>query len=374
MTASNSRRIACVHLYDDFSGATNIFAQVLTLLDEAGHQLNIIVADVGEPGFVRSHWPVTTVPYAFHNSKIRAALCYLLAQVVTFLKVLKLCLFQRYDLVYVSTVLPAGAVLAGWLSRRQVIVHSHEVGMGTLLLFTATSGVTRRFASKILCVSCYVADTVAWPFGKVVVVRNSLDERVWEEARAHGLVNLDRKPNVRFRCTMACSLKIYKGVDSFFQLAALLPEVDFELIVNCEIAELTKFTDSTSIPPNVLVIRRPPSVLRHFAQSDLVLNLSHADSCVESFGMTLLEAMACGVPVIAPKVGGCVDLFEHGCGGWHVDSRDLDGLFNLIQSIKHDPVLHAQARRLAFMNAAAFSPKAFAKQIEVAFGAKCFVG
>jgi len=370
MTISPHRRIACVHLYDDYSGATNVFAQVLSLLNAAGHDLSIIIANVGEPGFVRSRWPVTTVPYAFHHSKKRAALSYLYSQTVTFFKVLRLCLFQRNDLVYVSTILPAGAILAGWLCRRQVIVHSHEVGMGTQSLFTATSAVARRFATKILCVSQFVADKVAWPFNKTTVIPNSLDEQVWAEARIYGHSNLDRKPSHRFRCAMACSLRIYKGLDSFLELADLLPEVDFELIVNCKQSELTEFINATLIPSNVSIVRRPTSVLHHFAQADLVLNLSHADSWIETFGMTLLEAMACGVPVIAPKVGGCIGLFEHGRGGWHIDSRDLTGLSTLIRTLEQDPVLHSQSRRFAFNNAESFSPESFSRRIAAAFDGK----
>lgn len=369
MSASQSRRIVCVHLYDDYSGSTNVFTQVLSLLEAQGHQLSIIVADVGEPGFIRSRWPVKTVPYALHCSKWRTALSYVYAQLLTFFKVLNLCIFQRHDLVYVSTVLPAGAVLAGWVSRRKVIVHSHEVGMGTPALFRVTCEVTRKFATSILCVSRFVADTVDWPRDKAIVVHNSLDERVWSEARRYGRSNAVRKPNERFRCSMACSLRIYKGVDSYLALAATLPDVDFELIVNCESAELANFIGSTVIPSNVTIIRRPPSVLSYFAKADLVLNLSHADSCVETFGMTLLEAMACGVPVVSPKVGGCVALFEHGRGGWHIDSRDLTGLRTLVQSLKQDPVLHAQASQLAYSNAEIFSPQVFADQILKAFKA-----
>lgn len=367
MAIIHPKRIVCIHLYDDYSGSTNVFAQVLMHLEAAGHHLSIIVADVGEPGFVRSRWPVTTVPYAFHRSKKRAALSYVFSQLVTFFKVLNLCLFRQYDLVYVSTLLPAGAVLAGWISRSRVIVHSHEVGMGTRALFSVTSYLTRRFATKILCVSRFVAETVAWPLSKVVVVHNSLDKQVWLEARAHGLMNLNRKPNARFRCSMACSLRIYKGVDSFLHLALMLPEIDFELIVNCELAELEEFSSSNLIPPNVTLIRRPRSVLQHFSQSDLVLNLSHADGWIETFGMTLLEAMACGVPVIAPTVGGCGELFEHGFGGWHIDSRDLNALSALIQSLKIDPVIHSKARRFAFMNAEKFSPNIFSEKITKVF-------
>lgn len=39
-----------------------------------------------------------------------------------------------------------------------------------------------------------------------------------------------------------------------------------------------------------------------------MLNLTNKNQAIETFGMTPLEAMTCGLPVIVPTVGGIAEL------------------------------------------------------------------
>ena len=66
-------------------------------------------------------------------------------------------------------------------------------------------------------------------------------------------------------------------------------------------------------------------------QMDLVPWLSAANllllpSAQESFGLAALEAMACGVPVIASRVGGLPEIIEDGVTGFLRDKDDVDGM------------------------------------------------
>ncbi|MBO0850351.1 MAG: glycosyltransferase [Pseudonocardia sp.] len=59
----------------------------------------------------------------------------------------------------------------------------------------------------------------------------------------------------------------------------------------------------------------------------------------EPFGIVPLEAMACGVPVVASAVGGLTDTVVHGVTGLHVPPRDPAALAAVLRELLADPGL-----------------------------------
>ena len=57
----------------------------------------------------------------------------------------------------------------------------------------------------------------------------------------------------------------------------------------------------------------------------------------EGFGLTLVEAMACGVPVVAMAVGGVTDIVEDGVTGFLVPDGDLEAMLNAITRLTGNP-------------------------------------
>ena len=79
-----------------------------------------------------------------------------------------------------------------------------------------------------------------------------------------------------------------------------------------------------------------PSHIRNF---DLVVNPS---VCEESFGVSVLEASASGVPVVATDVGGVSEVCRHGHTGWLVPPGDTDALAQAVIRLAGNESLRVQ--------------------------------
>ena len=73
-----------------------------------------------------------------------------------------------------------------------------------------------------------------------------------------------------------------------------------------------------------------------------VADLLLLPSSQESFGLAALEAMACGVPVVASRVGGLPEVIEHGVSGFLHSVNDLSGMTESAVRLLTDSALHDQ--------------------------------
>lgn len=98
--------------------------------------------------------------------------------------------------------------------------------------------------------------------------------------------------------------------------------------------------------------QRGDDLARAVASMDVLFN----PSVTETFGNVTSEAMACGVPVVAARATGAVDLIEDGANGFLVPPRDVPAYADAIERLILDPALaaaqgaagHAKAQALVW--------------------------
>jgi glycosyltransferase involved in cell wall biosynthesis len=88
-------------------------------------------------------------------------------------------------------------------------------------------------------------------------------------------------------------------------------------------------------------LRFDPQPWRLYPEFDVVV---HFSTRPEPFGRVVVEAMACGVPVIAARAGGPEEIVEHGITGWLTPPADVPGL---TASIVHALAIDTEPIRLA---------------------------
>lgn len=67
----------------------------------------------------------------------------------------------------------------------------------------------------------------------------------------------------------------------------------------------------------------------------------------ESFGLAALEALACGVPVVASRVGGVPEVVAEGKTGFLCDVGDVRGMAAAVVRLVREPALHAHMAEAA---------------------------
>lgn len=141
-------------------------------------------------------------------------------------------------------------------------------------------------------------------------------------------------------------LVLEKGIDVFAETVTNLRErgVPFKVLVIGEGPAKDFFTEQ--VPEAIFVgFQKGPDLGRAVASMDMLLN----PSVTETFGNVTLEAMACGLPVIAARATGSTSLVRDGETGRLVEPGQARAFADVIESYIHNPDLrtaHGQAGEL----------------------------
>jgi glycosyltransferase involved in cell wall biosynthesis len=162
-----------------------------------------------------------------------------------------------------------------------------------------------------------------------------------------------------------------KGLEDFFALAKLAARSrsDLEFVVIGPHTDLSRSIEQAarreSTPVNIRFSGYVPEPVEAIRRVDVVVSFS---VFAESFGRTIVEAMAAGRPVIAYGSGAAPELVRHGEDGFLVPPRDFP------RALEHLAWLADHRHRLAAMGANGrerarrlFSRPAFASQLNAIY-------
>lgn len=352
--------IVFIHLLNDRSGSPSILKLAMDALSHKGDDSRLFVSSDGRGCLNDTFVPITNYWYRRTPYRLLTLVTFLISQLCLFLRLFSTRRIDSNAVIYVNTLLPFGAALYGRMTGRPVIYHLHEVSISPAPLRWFLVAIARFTAQQLIYVSDFHRRSLPIKNIHSHLVYNALEESFLSLAAKN---DFQHRREGRFNVFMLAALRDFKGVPELVALARRLTgrkDIHFNLVANDDDLTTERYFRSINLPLNLTVHPRTPTPAKHYANANLVLNLSRPDQCVETFGLTLLESMAFGVPVIAPPVGGPVELIKNGIEGYLIDSRNSDELSKTILKLADDEVLCLQLSRAARLKAASFSPTAFA--------------
>lgn len=129
-------------------------------------------------------------------------------------------------------------------------------------------------------------------------------------------------------------------VESFMKIRAAMPAKLLLVGDGPEKHRIMEMVKASSYKKDVLFLGKQENIAELFAISDVKLLLSEK----ESFGLVLLEAMACGVPGIGTNIGGIPEVIEHGKDGYIVPLGDTNAVAKYAIELLMDDQKLAQFR------------------------------
>lgn len=236
-----------------------------------------------------------------------------------------------YDVVFFNTQVPA--VLGGSIARHAPYIISTDITpiqydeMATLYNHRPDSpGPTKWLkhranvqtfckAAKILPWTQWVSDSIAQDYGvspdHITVVPAGVDTRFW-------VLKPRFNRNKRFKILFVGGDFARKGGELLLQVFRSLPAdlAELHIVTQSDVRGSENIHVYRNMQPNTT------ELLTLYHHSDIFMLPTGADA----FGFVLVEAMACGLPVITTRVGGVAEVVADGETGFLVQPGDVASL------------------------------------------------
>jgi phosphatidyl-myo-inositol alpha-mannosyltransferase len=328
--------LVCPYAFDDPGGVQTHVRELAERLLDRGHAVEVLapVRRGASPSYVHAVGRPVNIPYNASNAPIDPR---------PWSRKAVRCQLTRFgpDIVHVHEPLTPSTSMWATLEARAPVVATFHSGASRARLFDLAAPLLRRVARR-LAVRIAVSDAAAAFAGQRIgghfeIVPNGVDLARFTDADP-----ADLGPGVKL--LFLGRLDTRKGfpvaVAAFARLAGERP--DLRLIVvgdgpdRREVATLP-----ASVRERVTLLGAIPNIdiPPYLRACDLYLGASIGG---ESFGMVLVEAMAAGLPIVASRIPGYVEVVRDGVDGVLVRPGDPAALAAAAAGIVDDPDLAAR--------------------------------
>jgi glycosyltransferase involved in cell wall biosynthesis len=237
---------------------------------------------------------------------------------------------RNFDVDLIHAHLPKAHVLAGLagaLTRTPALATVHGNTITTHEL-----GIHRTTGTNLIAV-CQEAYMQALAMGvtleRVTLIRNGVDVEVFrpcEAARAEFRASLGIEPETPL-VGFVGRIDVEKGPDQFLQAAQVIhaevPHARFVMVgVGHQYDKMHELVAELDLQGVVHFAGLRPDTSQVYPGMDLLLQTSR----IEGLPLSLLEGMACGLPVVATGVGGVPEIVEEGRTGMLAGPGDWRGV------------------------------------------------
>ena len=248
-----------------------------------------------------------------------------------------------------------------------VVWHVHDF-VGTRPLMARGLRLASGRCAGAVAISPAVARDAAGvlPGVEITTVMNATDTELFSPGEADGaaldaLAGLPVAPPGTLRVGLVATYARWKGQDVFLDAAAgaakHCPAVRFYVIggpvyatsgSQFTVSELRSRASTVALEGRVGFVPFQHNPVDVYRSLDVVV---HASTQPEPFGLTIIEAMSCGKPVVVSAAGGAAELFEEGADGLGFAPGNADELSKVIRRLLDDQTLRhtvgARARKSA---------------------------
>ncbi|AEB23329.1 N-acetyl-alpha-D-glucosaminyl L-malate synthase BshA [Bacillus sp. L381] len=357
--------------YPSVGGSGIIATELGKLLAEKGHQVHFITSSI--PFRLNTYHP----NIHFHEVEVNqyAVFKYPPYDLSLASKIAEVAARENLDIIHAHYALPHAvcAYLAKQMLKRDIgivtTLHGTDI---TVLGYDPSLKDLIRFAiessDRVTAVSTALAGEtydLIKPNKKIETIYNFIDERVYLKKNTesikekHGILPDEKVvihvSNFRKVKRVKDVIRVFRNIAAKTKAKLLLVGDGPEKCVAWQLVEKYGLQDQ------VLLLGNQDRVEELYSISDLKLLLSEK----ESFGLVLLEAMACGVPCIGTNIGGIPEVIKDQVSGFLVEVGDIQAASEKALAILEDKQLSKRLTDHALkMVETAFSSQRIVSQYE----------